>query len=442
MELLRGISQKRPHEKFMWAISLAGIGICITCGLSITADQVHSCSIDLVVFAALVLLSSVLCIHIPESDCDVSMTMPLAFSLFLVHNLAIGVVFSSIPYVVAQLLTDANAPVRKRIRDALFNTSNFVIALSCASLAYLLLGGEIVRSGIGYTVSWGLVVRLSLWTAIYNFINIVICTICYSLYSPVSWKGYLFDNLRWSKSNFLFSVPVSILFAFLYARFHSPGIIMLIVPWLAGWYAMKLDAREREAYRDTITTLGTYMQHYHPYTKGHLERVADLSEKIAMQMGLSAKSLTFIRDAGLLHDIGKICVNEEVLDKPGQLSDDEWKIIKQHPAHSAEILSGMKYLEAIVPWVRGHHERPDGKGYPDRLKDDAITIEAAVIAVADAFDAMTGGPEETDQRIYRKPLTLDQAIDQLRYGAGTQFNPRVVRAFQKVMVREETSHGG
>jgi HD-GYP domain-containing protein (c-di-GMP phosphodiesterase class II) len=143
----------------------------------------------------------------------------------------------------------------------------------------------------------------------------------------------------------------------------------------------------------------------------------------------------------MLHDIGKVGVNEEVLDKEGQLSPEDWAIIKQHPATGAEIISRLKHLEPIVPWVKGHHERPDGRGYPSGWRDGEIPLEAAVIAVADAFDAMTGGPDEKDRRVYRTPLTLDQAMDQVRYGAGTQFDPRVVKAFMRVMARQEMENG-
>ncbi|MCL6628811.1 MAG: HD domain-containing protein, partial [Armatimonadetes bacterium] len=169
----------------------------------------------------------------------------------------------------------------------------------------------------------------------------------------------------------------------------------------------------------------------HPYTKGHLERVADLATEVAKELRLRTSSLMLIRDAGILHDIGKVGVSEEILDKEGKLTDEEWNIIKQHPARGAEIIAQLRYLEPIVPWVRGHHERPDGRGYPDALKDGQIPIEAAVIAVADAFDAMAGV-----KRSYQEvPLTEDQAIDQVRYGVGTQFDPRVVKAFLRVMAR-------
>ncbi|MHB0999005.1 MAG: HD-GYP domain-containing protein [Armatimonadota bacterium] len=283
----------------------------------------------------------------------------------------------------------------------------------------------------------GIIFPLMVWTAVYNFLNVFIGAIGSSLYHPQAWRVLLVQGLQYTVPNFLFSVPVSILFVNLYLNYGPLGIVLLILPCLAGRHASNQYAQTINAYRDTITTLGSYMQHYHPYTKGHLERVAALADELGREMKLPVQSLMYIKDAGLLHDIGKVGVDFEVLDKTEKLSNDDWNIVKQHPVRGAEILAQLSYLDRIVPWVRHHHERPDGSGYPDNLKSDQITIEAAVIAVADAFDAMTGGKKEGDTRVYRKPLTTEQAIEQVRSGAGTQFNPEVVKAFIRVMSRRE-----
>lgn len=435
-----------PHlRKYMWGMSLIGAAIIAASA----RNAWHSLSAPdlggLALFSGLVAVSCFLNIKVPETNLEMTMTMPLAFSLFLVHRLWICIVFASIPYLVTFICTKFRELTPERlIRAACFNTAGFTIAICVASGVYLLAGGGYLGSGYSFVgvEGIGLVLKLALWIGVYNFVNIGICSICYSLYDPKPLKVILFESLRgWSIPNLLFGVPVSVLFVSLYQMYGPWGAGMLIVPLLAGRQALNVHAQELEAYYDTITTLGAYVQHYHPYTKGHLERVADLADRVARQMGLPLQSLSLIRDAGRLHDIGKVGVGEEVLDKIGKLSDEDWSIIRQHPARGAEILSGLKYLEKIVPWVRGHHERPDGKGYPDGLTLDDIPVEAAVIAVADAFDAMTGGPDEKDRRNYRPPLTLDQAMDQLRYGAGTQFDTRVVRAFIRVMAREEAEDG-
>ena len=295
------------------------------------------------------------------------------------------------------------------------------------------MGGGMERSGLA--------VPLLLWAFTFTTANMVICTIGQSLYIKQHWRMLLLQSLGWMVPNYLITAPSGILFAYLYLSYGIYGILLVVIPFIIGRQALNQYALQLATYRETITTLGSYMQHYHPYTKGHLERVANLADKIAKQMGLSLQSLMFIRDAGLLHDVGKVGVSEDILDKVGPLSDEDWVLIKLHPARGAEILSHMKYLDCIVPWVRGHHERPDGKGYPDGLKSNDTPIEAAVISAADAFDAMTGGNDEREKRTYRPPLALDQAVAQMRYGAGTQFDPRVIKAFLHVMAGEETESG-
>jgi len=130
-----------------------------------------------------------------------------------------------------------------------------------------------------------------------------------------------------------------------------------------------------------------------------------------------------VRFGGLFHDIGKIAVPDSVLTKPGALDDDEFAIVQRHPADGAEIVSHFSRLREAVPLIRHHHERWDGKGYPDRLAGDRIPQEACVVGLADAWDAMT-----TD-RPYRAALSIDQAVAEVRRCRGTQFAPAVVDAF-------------
>ncbi|MDH7603092.1 MAG: HD domain-containing protein, partial [Armatimonadota bacterium] len=257
---------------------------------------------------------------------------------------------------------------------------------------------------------------------------------------------------------------VALLLAYLYARIGVLGFILAIAPVLALRDFFAHWVREREAYLNTIATLATYMQHYHPYTRGHLKRVAELSERIARELRLPAESIRYMKVAGLLHDIGKIGVSEEILDKPSQLTEEEWAQIKEHPVKGAEIISHLDFLEGIVDWIKYHHKWYNGAGYPvGNGNGSKIPIEAAIIAAADAFDAMTDDREMSlewtcdscsykppdgsrprvcprcgaeKRRRYREPKTLDQAMDELRRGAGTQFDPRVVKAFLAMVERD------
>lgn len=139
------------------------------------------------------------------------------------------------------------------------------------------------------------------------------------------------------------------------------------------------------------------------YTRGHSERVKDISIILASELGY--KELDLIEEAAVLHDIGKIGIHEDVLNKPGKLSKEEYEIIKQHPVKGERILSSSRKLAVVASVVRQHHEHYDGNGYPDGLKEASIEIEARIIAVADAFDAMTS------ERPYRKAMAYDNAIE-------------------------------
>lgn len=189
-------------------------------------------------------------------------------------------------------------------------------------------------------------------------------------------------------------------------------------------YRARMDA----VYYETITALSQMLQHAHPYTHGHLDRVARTAEEVARALGLGPARARLVRQAAVLHDIGKIAVDDRVLDKPGKLTDEEFAHVRRHAEWGAEILRPAESFAPLIPWIRHHHERMDGTGYPDRIPGDRIPIESRIIAVVDAFDAMTG-TEDSHRRAYREPMSDDAAIAELRRCAGTQFDPEVVDAF-------------
>ncbi len=160
-----------------------------------------------------------------------------------------------------------------------------------------------------------------------------------------------------------------------------------------------------------------------PYTRGHSERVALVSRRIGVQLGLPQDDLRDIYLAGLLHDIGKIGVDDQILRKTGPLTHEEFEQVKRHPVVGYNILAGLRNLHAVLPGVRNHHEAWSGRGYPDGLKGDAIPLMARIIAVADSYDAMGS------DRPYRPGLSLERLEEILRDGAGVQWDPRIVSAY-------------
>jgi putative nucleotidyltransferase with HDIG domain len=208
---------------------------------------------------------------------------------------------------------------------------------------------------------------------------------------------------------------------------------LMLLPLIVLRRVLKLKALLYEQYYETVTALTLMLQRAHPYTHGHLERVSRISEEVALRLGLSGQRARLVREASVLHDIGKIAVDEAILDKPARLTDEEFAHVKRHSALGAQILAPVEALREVVAWIRHHHERPDGTGYPDGLSDVEIPIESKIIAVVDAFDAMTGGDAPSDRRPYREPMTNEQALEELDRCSGTQFDPRVVQAFRYVL---------
>jgi len=179
----------------------------------------------------------------------------------------------------------------------------------------------------------------------------------------------------------------------------------------------------REVFYGTAQALAETIEKRDPYTGGHTKRVMNYSIAIGKAMGLSKKEIEDLRLAAILHDVGKIGVRDNILLKEDRLDPEELEKMNMHPQYGADILNHVKKLKDIIPGVRGHHERIDGKGYPDNLKDGDIPTIARIIAVADTFDAMT-----TD-RPYRKAMSSEAAFEELRKNSGIQFDKDVVEAF-------------
>ncbi|HEX7077227.1 MAG TPA: HD domain-containing phosphohydrolase [Candidatus Eisenbacteria bacterium] len=195
-------------------------------------------------------------------------------------------------------------------------------------------------------------------------------------------------------------------------------------------------AHLEDLFMSVIVSLTMALEAKDPYTEGHSVRVAAYSEAIGKQLGLPPGKLDTIHRSCLLHDIGKIAVDETILAKGGQLDPGEREKMDMHPLIGESILRPIALLHPLLPGVRSHHEHFDGTGYPDGLKGEAIPIEARIMAVADAFDAMTSN------RSYRKAMPEGEALDELRRNAGAHFDPRVVAAFEEIYpaVRRTLEH--
>ncbi len=189
----------------------------------------------------------------------------------------------------------------------------------------------------------------------------------------------------------------------------------------------RLLSENEELFMGTIRAFSKIIDAKSPWTKGHSERVTKYALAIGKEIGLSEEQMKNLEIAGLLHDIGKIGISELILDKPDKLSEEEYSVIKKHPDVGADILLPIKQLKEVIPAIRHHHEHFDGSGYPMGLKGEEIPLLARILAVADAFDAMHS------DRPYRRGMSIDEIVQELKRCKGTQFDPKIVDAFLKVL---------
>jgi putative nucleotidyltransferase with HDIG domain len=189
---------------------------------------------------------------------------------------------------------------------------------------------------------------------------------------------------------------------------------------------------ETQAHLATVLSLAEALDQRDSGTAKHSQTVGHLCELMARELGFDEDRVERLRLAGILHDIGKIGVPDSILCKPGPLTTEEMDQMRRHPELGARMLSSSE-LDDVRGWILAHHERPDGTGYPRGLTSDEIPIEASILAVGDAYEAMTS------DRVYRPSLGTERAEEELLSNSGTQFSPQVIEAFLRAISRERAS---
>jgi HD-GYP domain-containing protein (c-di-GMP phosphodiesterase class II) len=202
-------------------------------------------------------------------------------------------------------------------------------------------------------------------------------------------------------------------------RRDDPKQVAVLTAVAAGVYTkMQLAMQLEEHYTKTLEALASALEARDPYTQAHTSRIRDMAVALAVAMKVPADVRRAVRLGSILHDVGKIGISDTILHKPGPLDDHEWKIMRTHPEIGEKMLESIDYLGPAIPVIRHHHERWDGKGYPDGLAGEDIPIGARIVAVCDAFDAMTS------DRPYKKAMPIQAALEEIKRGAGGQFDPR------------------
>ncbi len=228
-------------------------------------------------------------------------------------------------------------------------------------------------------------------------------------------------------------VPLGWLMAEIADRVGQWAAVLFMVPLLLARYSFSKYTETRDLFFGTVSALSQAIDAKDGFTRGHADRVSRIAGAIAREIGLAEKQIEHIELAGLLHDIGKIGVEDRILMKPARLEADEQELMRRHPIYGASILEPSAALRPLVPIVLHHHEHFDGSGYPEALKGEEIPLGARILLVADAYEAMTS------DRIYRKAIGHERAMEQLNRSKGAQFDPKIVRALDQLLQKRGAS---
>jgi putative nucleotidyltransferase with HDIG domain len=318
----------------------------------------------------------------------------------------------------AILIVSVGFAVGRRVAwlKRIYNVGQVALAAGMASIVWRLAGSSATPVDLS-SVVWILMVILGFFV-----VNTVLVSsiIAFASGVPVRMTWWRAHRNTWHAS--LGMHFVGVLIAVLWVT--SPWTIALAaIPLTAIYYTLRNTVTLETQTVDALFNLADILDARDPYTHGHSLRVGQYAERLALAMDLPGDDAHLIFLAGRLHDIGKCATRNEVLLKPGKLTEEEREHMCIHPEVGSSMLASFSLFRECARYVRGHHERWDGQGYPDQLQGDTIPLGARIIAVADAFDAMT------TTRPYRHALPIPEAYRRLQEGAGTQWDVRIVTAF-------------
>lgn len=371
----------------------------------------------LLAFSILAIIAETFLIPLPKIGA-ISVSFALTYSAIILTNPLTASLISAVGVALRFPYKDGigrvhilNNPIYKTI----FNVSQYLINSGIAGMAYVFLNNHF---NMGFKFFNPVAGTAAL--AVYILLNTLFMSGLMSILLKEKfiyiWKNNFFSMMI----NVILVGLLGIILAFAYNSYGIGGLLLFFIPLLLARYTFKLYIDMRKNYFDTMNVLVRAIEANDPYTSGHSLRVSAYSEAIAMQLGLPQSKVDVIKSAALLHDIGKIGIDKNILNKTGKLENDEFETIKSHPEIGATIIADLSYLANMADIIRHHHERNDGKGYPDGLSYSSIPLETSILTIADSFDAMT------TNRPYRHSLSLEDALNEIKINAGTQFNPDIV----------------
>jgi hypothetical protein len=362
-----------------------------------------------------------------ESTATVLKSRSLAWSAASISSLAAVVLTGPVGGALVGCCTLLSLRRGPSVLQRLFNTGMYALSAYLSGRAFLLLGGHVgTPQASSFPGIIGPFVGADLVHVVLNF----------SLLRGVLWLTKEPDSGTRVGLDFKLLLTdlgygaFALLTASLWQVLGPFAPVLVLIPLLVARWAVAQFADQQRAYESTVSALCQAVETKDFYTRGHSERVSRGSVMIAREIGMRDERVEAIRFAGMLHDVGKLGVPTSVLQKRGSLTDDEYAAIQLHPMRGLDIVREIGFLDEALAGIMHHHERIDGKGYPMGLAGDEIPEFARVLAVADAFDAMTS------TRSYRGARSVPEGVAELRKWSGRQFDPAFVHAFVTAIERD------
>ena len=276
---------------------------------------------------------------------------------------------------------------------------------------------------------WGVFAQILIVGGVFAFINNLLSVLAASVRTDAPFARVWALSVRNVAVGLLGQIPMGWLMAQIAIGVGLWATIPFMIPLVLARITFTKYAETRELFFGTVSALSQAIDAKDGFTRGHADRVSRIAGAVARQMDLGEAEIERIELAGLLHDIGKIGVEDRILMKPLRLDQDEQELMRRHPIYGASILEPSAALRPLVQMVLHHHENFDGTGYPEGLRGEAIPLGSRIIIVADAYEAMTS------DRIYRKAIGHEKALEQMSKYKGIQFDPKIVRAIEQLLAK-------
>ena len=425
----------KKQKIYTTLISLCGVGVLgmgIYQSTALFADP--STRLD-TIFYCLVMIALLTMCHMLPIYITSDKTMEISFVPVVACIVTKGVALSIVLYAVSSLLVYLQDPHTKKYYSPwrrapwkeLFNVSNVLVANWIGGLAYNL----IVPSAGSPVLSWSVMFGAIVFSVIAILGNLVFFILYFKLSEQGQFFALLRDNIGGILPNILATIPPGLVIGFILTQFNAYLWLLLFMgPLMLARYSFKVYLDSHTILLRTIASLVEAIEAKDPYTHGHSHRVAYLSSEICKAMNCTRAFTDQVMMAALLHDTGKIGVEDAVLRKPGPLTTEEYAIIMQHPVVGRRIIESINLPQVVNDAVLFHHRRYDGTGYPEEGPTAGkLPLSAAILAVADTYDAIIS------DRPYRAGLTKARAREIIEEVAGTQLDPKVVRVFLSIEPR-------